>query len=179
MLQKRPDKLGQFYVISLNRGMAAGEEKEVTMTSTTSIEGTRKRGRPRRNKTQRSGEAVVTKEETVITKKGTEPAKGIKVETQQVFKLVPKATPTVKKPAPVAAPVPALAVPVIPTKVTILPKKRVQKITILGKTPKKPLAASASASAGPAGPIVKQKITLPQAKKTRKQYKERRLRIEL
>ena len=160
--------------------MAAGEEKEVTMTSTISTEGTRKRGRPRRNKTQRSGEAIITKEETVITKKGTEPAKGIKVETQQVFKLVPKATPTVKKPAPVAAPVPALAVPIIPTKVTILPKKRVQKITILGKTPKKPLAAaSASASAGPAGPIVKQKITLPQTKKTRKQYKERRLRIEL
>jgi hypothetical protein len=77
--------------------MAAGEEKEVTMTSTTSTEGTRKRGRPRRNKTQRSGEAVVTKEETVITKKGTEPAKGIKVETQQVFKLIPKRlTPTVR-----------------------------------------------------------------------------------
>jgi len=157
--------------------MAAGEEKEVTMTSTTSIEGTRKRGRPRRNKTQRSGEAVVTKEETVITKKGTEPAKGIKVETQQVFKLIPKRlTPTVKKSEPIAL-VPALAVPVIPTKVTILPKKRVQKITILGKTPKKPLISSTST--GATSPVVKQKITLPQTKKTRKQYKERRLRIEL
>jgi len=71
----------------------------------------------------------------------------------------------------------ALAVtPVIPTKVTILPKKRVQKITILGKTPKKPLTSSVSTVASPA---VKQKITLPQTKKTRKQYKERRLRIEL
>ena len=145
------------------------------MTSTTSTEGTRKRGRPRRNKTQRSGEAVITKEETVITKKGTEPAKGIKVETQQVFKLVPKVT-TAKKSVPTALSV-APVIPVIPTKVTILPKKRVQKITILGKTPKKPLV-SASAT-GPAGPVVKQKITLPQAKKTRKQYKERRLRIEL
>jgi hypothetical protein len=153
--------------------MAAGEEKEVTMTPTTSTEGTRKRGRPRRNKTQRSGEAVVTKEETIITQKGTEPAKGIKVETQQVFKLVPKGlTPSAKKPAPVNT---FTAAPVIPTKVTILPKKRVQKITILSKTPKKSLAASA-----PAGPVVKQKITLPsQTKKTRKQYKERRLRIEL
>ena len=160
-------------MISLNRGMAAGEEKEVTMTSTTSTEGTRKRGRPRRNKTQRSGEAVVTKEETVITKKGSEPPKGIKVETQQVFKLVPKVA-TAKKPVPTAL----AATPVIPTKVTILPKKRVQKITILGKTPKKPLVSSTSV-ATPASPIVKQKITLPQAKKTRKQYKERRLRIEL
>jgi hypothetical protein len=164
--------------------MAAGEEKEVTMTPATSTEGTRKRGRPRRNKTQRSGgEAVVTKEETIITQKGTEPPKGIKVESQQVFKLVPKGTPSAKKPVPVAAaaaPSALAATPVIPTKVTILPKKRVQKITILGKTPKKPLVASASASASAsAGPIVKQKITLPQAKKTRKQYKERKLRIEL
>ena len=155
--------------------MAAGEEKEVTMTPTTSTEGTRKRGRPRRNKTQRSGEAVVTKEETIITKKGSEPPKGIKVETQQVFKLVPKVA-TAKKSVPTA---PAVT-PVIPTKVTILPKKRVQKITILGKTPKKPLVSSASAGpAVPTGPVVKQKITLPQAKKTRKQYKERKLRIEL
>jgi hypothetical protein len=153
--------------------MPAGEEKEVIMTPTTSTEGTRKRGRPRRNKTQRSGEAVVTKEETIITKKGSEPPKGIKVETQQVFKLVPKFA-TAKKPVPTALAVTT----VIPTKVTILPKKRVQKITILGKTPKKPLVSSASASAS-AGPVVKQKITLPQAKKTRKQYKERRLRIEL
>lgn len=153
--------------------MAAGEEKEVTMTSTTSTEGTRKRGRPRRNKTQRSGEAVVTKEDTVITKKGTEPAKGIKVETQQVFKLIPKRlTPTVKKSEPIP-----LAAPVIPTKVTILPKKRVQKITILGKTPKKPLVSSTST--GATSSAVKQKITLPQTKKTRKQYKERKLRIEL
>jgi hypothetical protein len=153
--------------------MAAGEEKEVTMTSTTSTEGTRKRGRPRRNKTQRSGEAVVTKEETVITKKGTEPVKGIKVETQQVFKLIPKRlTPTVKKSEPIAP-----AAPVIPTKVTILPKKRVQKITILGKTPKKPLVSSTST--GATSSVVKQKITLPQTKKTRKQYKERKLRIEL
>jgi hypothetical protein len=163
--------------------MAAGEEKEVTMTPATSTEGTRKRGRPRRNKTQRSAEAVVTKEETIVTKKGSEPPKGIKVETQQVFKLVPKGMPSAKKPAPVAVTVSApaalaAAAPVIPTKVTILPKKRVQKITILGKTPKKPLVSSASAAAS-AGPIVKQKITLPQAKKTRKQYKERKLRIEM
>jgi hypothetical protein len=156
--------------------MTTGEEKEVTMTSTTSTEGTRKRGRPRRNRTQRSGEAVITKEETVITKKGSEPPKGIKVETQQVFKLVPKVatsvTPTVKKSMPTAL----AAAPVIPTKVTILPKKRVQKITILGKTPKKPLVSSSAA----ASPVVKQKIILPsQTKKTRKQYKERRLRIEL
>jgi hypothetical protein len=177
--------------MALNRDMPAGEEKEVTMTPATSTEGTRKRGRPRRNKTQRSGgEAVITKEETIITQKGTEPPKGIKVESQQVFKLVPKGTPSAKKPAPITATSPVTApsalaaAPVIPTKVTILPKKRVQKITILGKTPKKPLAstsasATASAASSQAGPIVKQKITLPQAKKTRKQYKERKLRIEL
>ena len=159
-------------MISLNRGMAAGEEKEVTMTSTTSTEGTRKKGRPRRNKTQRSGEAVVTKEETIITQKGTEPAKG----KEQIFKLVPKGlTPSAKKPAPVTT---SMIAPVIPTKVTILPKKRVQKITILSKTPKKPLASTSAGAA--ASPVVKQKIILPsQTKKTRKQYKERKLRIEL
>ncbi len=175
--------------MALNRDMAAGEEKEVTMTPATSTEGTRKRGRPRRNKTQRSGgEAVVTKEETIITQKGTEPPKGIKVESQQVFKLVPKGTPSAKKPAPITVTSPVTsptlaAAPVIPTKVTILPKKRVQKITILGKTAKKPLSASTSAAStsasAQAGPIVKQKITLPQTKKIRKQYKERKLRIEL
>ena len=165
--------------------MAAGEEKEVTMTPS-ATEGTRKRGRPRRNKTQRSGEAVVTKEETVITKKGNEPAKGIKVESQQVFKLVPKTDPapvvTPAKKSPATIPV----APVVPTKVTILPKKRVQKITILSKTPKKPFVptvpvkteAKAEAKAE-AKTEVKQKITLPASKKTRKQYKERRLRIEL
>ena len=147
--------------------MAAGEEKEVTMTPTTSTEGTRKRGRPRRNRTQRSVEAVITKEETVITKKGIEPAKG----KEQIFKLVPKGTSSAKKPAVL---VPAIiAPPVIPTKVTILPKKRVQKITILSKTP----TVNRTASVGPA---IKQKITLSsQTKKTRKQYKERKLRIEL
>ena len=166
--------------------MAAGEEKEVTMTPS-ATEGTRKRGRPRRNKTQRSGEAVVTKEETVITKKGNEPAKAIKVESQQVFKLVPKIAPApvvtaAKKSASIA---PAVA-PVVPTKVTILPKKRVQKITILSKTPKKPFVptvpvkteAKTEAKAEPKTEV-KQKITLPASKKTRKQYKERKLRIEL
>ena len=163
--------------MSLNRGMAAGEEKEVTMTSTTSTEGTRKKGRPRRNKTQRSGEAVVTKEETIITQKGTEPAKGIKIESQQVFKLVPKAASSPSVTATKKSASSPVVAPVVPTKVTILPKKRVQKITILGKTPKKPLVSS---SVGATIPAVKQKIILPsQAKKTRKQYKERRLRIEL
>ena len=153
--------------------MTAGEEKEVTMTSTTSTEGTRKRGRPRRNKTQRSGEAVITKEETIITQKGTEPAKGIKVESQQVFKLVPKmaSAPSVTAVKKSASTVPT---PVVPTKVTILPKKRVQKITILSKTPKKPFVPTV-----PLKTEAKQKITLPASKKTRKQYKERRLRIEL
>ena len=150
------------------------------MTSTTSTEGTRKRGRPRRNKTQRSGEAVITKEETIITQKVTEPAKA----KEQVFKLVPKKAPV---PVVTAAKKSASIAPVIPTKVTILPKKRVQKITILSKTPKKlfvptvPLKTETKTEAKTqAKTEVKQKIILPsQTKKTRKQYKERRLRIEL
>jgi hypothetical protein len=154
--------------------MAAGEEKEVTMTPTTSTEGTRKRGRPRRNKTQRSGEAVVTKEETIITQKGTEPARA----KEQVFKLVPKTAPSVTPTAKKSVPTALAVAPVIPTKVTILPKKRVQKITILSKTPKKPFVPTVPLKTE-AKTEVKQKITLPAAKKTRKQYKERRLRIEL
>lgn len=158
--------------------MAAGEEKEVTMTPSTSTEGTRKRGRPRRNKTQRSGEAVVTKEETIITQKGTEPAKGIKVETQQVFKLVPKAASAPSVTATKKSASSPVVAPVVPTKVTILPKKRVQKITILSKTPKKPFVPTVPLKTE-AKTEVKQKITLPASKKTRKQYKERKLRIEL
>ena len=124
------------------------DEKEVIMSPVTTTEGTRKKRRPRRNKTTRSlGEAIVTKEEVVITQKDNEKPKGIKVESQQVFKLVPKKS-TSASPAASAAPAPVPAP--APTKVTILPKKRVQKITILGKTVKK-----------------------------RKQYKERTLRIDL
>ena len=157
------------------------DEKEVIMTPVTTTEGTRKKRRPRRNKTTRSlGEAIVTKEEVVITQKDNEKPKGIKVESQQVFKLVPKkstsAAPAAAAPAAAASPAPVPAPP--PTKVTILPKKRVQKITILGKTAKKPLSDGKEKSV-PAAPV-KQKIVLPfTAKKTRKQYKERKLRIDL
>ena len=161
------------------------DEKEVIMTPVTTTEGTRKKRRPRRNKMTRSvdktdikGEAIVTKEEVVITQKDNEKPKGIKVESQQVFKLVPKSESVAKKstaPAPTLAPAPAPSPS--PTKVTILPKKRVQKITILGKTVKKPVSDSKEKI--PAAPI-KQKIVLPfTAKKTRKQYKERKLRIDL
>lgn len=144
------------------------------MTSVATTEGTRKKRRPRRNKTTRSqGEAIVTKEEVVISQKDNEKPKGVKVESQQVFKLIPKSEPAAKKAATPATPAPAP----IPTKVTILPKKRVQKITILGKTVKKPVSDSKEKT--PAAPI-KQKIVLPfTAKKTRKQYKERKLRIDL
>jgi hypothetical protein len=157
--------------------MPDSEEKEVLMMSATGEETKTRKRRPRKNKTQRAvdktdikGEAIVKTEEVIITQKGTEKPKGIKVETQQVFKLVPKSTPsatkTVPTPAPAPVPIPAK------TKVTILPKtKKMQKITIVGKSVKK----------GPL-PAVKQKITLPsasQTKKTRKFYKERKLRIEL
>jgi len=149
------------------------DEKEVIMTSVATTEGTRKKRRPRKNRTTRSqGEAIVTKEEVIITQKDNEKPKGIKVESQQVFKLVPKSEPVAKKTA-----TPAATPATVPTKVTILPKKRVQKITILGKTAKKPVSdGKEKILAAP----VKQKIVLPiTAKKTRKQYKERKLRIDL
>ena len=157
------------------------DEKEVIMSPVTTTEGTRKKRRPRRNKTTRSlGEAIVTKEEVVITQKDNEKPKGIKVESQQVFKLVPKSESVAKKstaPAATPTPAPAPSPSPSPTKVTILPKKRVQKITILGKTVKKPVSDSKEKI--PAAPI-KQKIVLPfTTKKTRKQYKERKLRIDL
>ena len=143
------------------------------MTSVATTEGTRKKRRPRKNRTTRSqGEAIVTKEEVVITQKDNDKPKGIKVESQQTFKLVPKSEPVAKKTA-----TPAATPATVPTKVTILPKKRVQKITILGKTAKKPVSdGKEKILAAP----VKQKIVLPiTAKKTRKQYKERKLRIDL
>ena len=141
------------------------------VTSAAKPEKTRKR-RVKRNKTQRSvdktdvkGEAIVKTEEVVITQKAHEKPKGVKVETQQVFKLVPKTTePKVAE----------IKTPLLPkTKITIMPKtKKVQKITIIGKPVKKdPMPVLA--------PAIKQKISLPVAKKTRKQYTERRLRIEL
>ena len=160
-------------MISLNRGMPDSEVKEVSMISPTGAEVKTRKRRPRQNKTQRAvhktdmkGEAIVKTEEVIITQKGTEKPKGIKVETQQVFKLVPKGE-VAPKPAP--APAPAK------TKITILPKtKKMQKITIIGKPVKKVAPSPASQ--------VKHKITLPsssQTKKTRRFYKERKLRIEL
>jgi hypothetical protein len=152
------------------------DEKEVIMTPVASTEGTRKKRRPRKNRTTRSaGEAIVTKEEVVITQKDNEKPKGIKVVSQQVFKLVPKSESVVKKTT--APPPPTPAAPAVSTKVTILPKKRVQKITILGKTAKKSVTDVKEKI--PVAPV-KQKIVLPiTAKKTRKQYKERKLRIDL
>ena len=154
--------------------MPESDEKVVSMTtSVAEPEKTRKR-RVRRSTTQRSvdktdikGEAIVKTEEVIITQKAHEKPKGIKVETQQAFKLVPKKV--------AAAPAPAL-LPLAKAKITILPKtKKVQKITIIGKPIKK-----APVSLLPAPTMaIKQKISLPASKKTRKQYKERRLRIEL
>lgn len=148
-------------------------------TSAAEPEKTRKR-RVRRNKTTRSvdktdikGEAIIRTEEVIITQKPHEKPKGIKVETQQAFKLVPKkvasVAPSTASTASVApAPAPVLA----KTKITIMPKtKKVQKITIIGKPVKK--------TPVPVLPAVKQKILLSSSKKTRKFYKERRLRIEL
>jgi hypothetical protein len=151
--------------------------KEVLMTtSAAEPEKTRKR-RVRRNKTTRSvdktdikGEAIVKTEEVIITQKPYEKPKGIKVETQQAFKLVPKKVSSVG-PAP-SAPSPAPAPVLAKTKITIMPKtKKVQKITIIGKPVKK--------TPVPVLPVAKQKILLSSSKKTRKHYKERRLRIEL
>ena len=155
--------------------MPESDEKVVSMTtSVAEPEKTRKR-RVRRSTTQRSvdktdikGEAIVKTEEVIITQKAHEKPKGIKVETQQAFKLVPK------KVAAAPTPAPAL-LPLAKAKITILPKtKKVQKITIIGKPIKKaPVSLPAPTMA------IKQKISLPASKKTRKQYKERRLRIEL
>ena len=159
--------------------MPESDEKVVSMTtSVAEPEKTRKR-RVRRSTTQRSvdktdikGEAIVKTEEVIITQKAHEKPKGIKVETQQAFKLVPKKVAAAPTPAP--APAPAL-LPLAKAKITILPKtKKVQKITIIGKPIKKaPVSLPAPTMA------IKQKISLPASKKTRKQYKERRLRIEL
>jgi hypothetical protein len=162
------------------------EEKEVSMTtSAAEPEKTRKR-RVRRNKTQRSvdktdikGEAIVKTEEVIMTQKPYEKPKGIKVETQQAFKLVPKkvasvaSTASALSVASVASVAPPAPAPVLAkTKITIMPKtKKVQKITIIGKPVKK--------TPVPVLPAVKQKILLSSSKKTRKFYKERRLRIEL
>jgi hypothetical protein len=157
--------------------MPDAEVKEVSMIPSTGEETKTRKRRPRKNKTQRAvdktdvkGEAIVKIEEVVITQKGTEKPKGIKVETQQVFKLVPKSA----LPAPKSVPVP-VSVPA-KTKITILPKtKKMQKITIVGKPVKKVVAPVPAST-------IKQKITLPsasQTKKTRKFYKERKLRIDL
>jgi len=157
--------------------MPDAEEKVVSMvTSAAEPEKTRKR-RVKRSTTQRSvdktdvkGEAIVKTEEVVITQKPHEMPKGIKVETKQAFRLVPK------KVAPKASAIPQAPV-LAKTKITILPKtKKVQKITIIGKPIKKtPISLPTPVQTT----TIKQKISLPASKKTRKQYKERRLRIEL
>ena len=121
------------------------------------------------------GKAIFKAESISITKQGSEPAHGIKKTSEQVIVLPksakPKIVTNIQTITPIGLPAPA------PTKVKILPKIPIMKLKIApkrgvtAKIPSKPVAEKAVV-----GP--KSKITLHKTPKTRKQYKERKLKIE-
>jgi len=168
------------------------DEKEVTVyktetddASTTSTKRKTRRRRPHGMKQKQThivekeagieplvGKAVFKAETISITKQGSEPARGVKKTSEQVIVLPksakPKIVTNIQTITPIGPPPPA------PTKVKILPKIPVMKLKIApkrgitAKVPTKPLAPAMKPA----------KITLQKSPKTRKQYKERKLKIE-
>jgi hypothetical protein len=168
------------------------DEKEVTVyktetddASTTSTKRKTRRRRPHATKQKQThivekeagiepivGKAVFKAESISITKQGSEPAHGIKKTSEQVIVLPKSAKPkiitNIQTITPIGPPAPA------PTKVKILPKIPIMKLKIApkrgitAKVPTKPLALATKST----------KITLQKSPKTRKQYKERKLKID-
>jgi len=117
------------------------------------------------------GKAIFKAETISITKQGSEPARGVKKTSEQVIVLPKSAKPKIVTNIQTITPI---GPPPAPTKVKILPKIPVMKLKIApkrgitAKVPTKPLAPAMKPA----------KITLQKSPKTRKQYKERKLKID-
>ena len=167
------------------------EEKEISYSvGSGAVNTTKKRRRNRRvtrsvEKAGMKGEEIVKTEQIVmISKEGEEP-KGVRKATETIVKIIPYKKPVVVKDTKIVEPISLAKEPkaekVTVTKVSILPKTAKTKVKILGKNDKpvnkiapKPLPTDANKR-----PVEKSKISLKMPPKTRKTYKERKLRIEL
>ena len=173
------------------------EEKEISYSvGSGTINTTKKRRRNRRvsrsvEKAGMKGEEIVKTEQIVmISKEGEEP-KGVRKATETIVKIIPYKKPVVVKDTKIVEPIslakeekdhqtPKPNVEKI-TKVSVLPKTAKTKVKILAKNDKpvnkiapKPLPTEADKR-----PAEKSKISLKFPAKTRKTYKERKLRIDL
>jgi hypothetical protein len=175
------------------------EEKEISYSvgSGSTLNTTKKRRRNRRvtrsvEKAGMKGEEIVKTEQIVmISKEGEEP-KGVRKATETIVKIIPYKKAVVVKDTKIVEPISLVKDDKAPqnpqpkvekiTKVSVLPKTAKTKVKILGKNDKpvvnkiapKPLPTEADKR-----PAEKSKISLKFPAKTRKTYKERKLRIEL
>jgi hypothetical protein len=174
------------------------EEKEISYSvGSGAANTTKKRRRNRRvtrsvEKAGMKGEEIVKTEQIImISKEGEEP-KGVRKATETIVKIIPYKKPVVVKDTKIVEPISAKepnvekAITSQPkaekiTKVSVLPKTAKTKVKILAKNDKpvnkiapKPLPTEADKR-----PAEKSKISLKFPAKTRKTYKERKLRIDL
>jgi hypothetical protein len=174
------------------------EEKEISYSvGSGTINTTKKRRRNRRvsrsvEKAGMKGEEIVKTEQIVmISKEGEEP-KGVRKATETIVKIIPYKKPVVVKDTKIVEPISAKepnvdkAMASQPkaekiTKISVLPKTAKTKIKILAKNDKpiNKIAPKALPTEADKRPAEKSKISLKLPAKTRKTYKERKLRIDL
>jgi hypothetical protein len=177
------------------------EEKEILYSVGSGTQNTTKKRRRNRRVTRSvekagmKGEEIVKTEQIVmISKEGEEP-KGVRKATETIVKIIPYKKPVVVKDTKIIEPISLAKEPKIEkaekeekvenitklTKVSVLPKTAKTKVKILGKNDKpvnkiapKPLPTETDKR-----PAEKSKISLKMPPKTRKTYKERKLRIDI
>ena len=172
------------------------EEKEISYSvgSGSTLNTTKKRRRNRRvtrsvEKAGMKGEEIVKTEQIVmISKEGEEP-KGVRKATETIVKIIPYKKPVIVKDTKIVEPIslPSSSQDKAPakvekiTKVSVLPKTAKTKIKILAKNdkPVNKIAPKALPTETDKRPAEKSKISLKVPAKTRKTYKERKLRIDL
>jgi hypothetical protein len=173
------------------------EEKEILYSvGSGSINTTKKRRRNRRvtrsvEKAGMKGEEIVKTEQIVMISKDGEEPKGVRKATETIVKIIPYKKPVVVKDTKIVEPISAKETNVEKamsqakvekiTKISVLPKTAKTKVKILAKNNKpvnkiapKPLPTEADKR-----PSEKSKISLKFPAKTRKTYKERKLRIDI
>lgn len=171
------------------------EEKEISYSvGSGTINTTKKRRRNRRvsrsvEKAGMKGEEIVKTEQIVmISKEGEEP-KGVRKATETIVKIIPYKKPVVVKDTKIVEPISLVkddksqAQPKVEkiTKISVLPKTAKTKIKILAKNDKpiNKIAPKALPTEADKRPAEKSKISLKLPAKTRKTYKERKLRIDI
>jgi hypothetical protein len=171
------------------------EEKEISYSvGSGTINTTKKRRRNRRvtrsvEKAGMKGEEIVKTEQIVMISKDGEEPKGVRKATETIVKIIPYKKPVVVKDTKIVEPISAKEPNVDKepkvekiTKISVLPKTAKTKIKILAKNDKpvvNKIAPKALPTEADKRPAEKSKISLKLPAKTRKTYKERKLRIDL